>query len=55
MEKMHSDRNAWTFLASTDTKVQLRIVMQQPLLPGQLHCSIRLREEIAFQQFVFDW
>jgi hypothetical protein len=33
MERMHSDRNAWTFLASTDTKVELKIVMQQPHIP----------------------
>jgi hypothetical protein len=30
MERIHSDRNAWTFLASTDTKAELKIVMQQP-------------------------
>jgi len=30
MEKLQSDRNAGIFLTSTDTKVQLKIVMQQP-------------------------
>jgi hypothetical protein len=28
---MYSERNAGIFLVSTDTKVQLKIVMQQPL------------------------
>jgi hypothetical protein len=32
MEKLQSDRNAGIFLTSTDTKVQLKIVMQQPHL-----------------------
>jgi len=31
MERMHSDRNAGIFLTSIGTKIQSKIVMQQPL------------------------
>jgi hypothetical protein len=41
MERMHSDRNAWTFLASTDTKVELKIVMQQPHLRVFIEGAVR--------------